>query len=133
MWIETYTELSKALPNAKMCYEQLPVEEIDKEMLAPFVCLIQACEHVFEEEMTRREKQRIGIQKAQQNGVHSGRPAIRCSKKLLKLAYMKSKNKITATYAAERLHISLSTYYKLRTKYRKELEQWKKQAVCAYF
>ena len=129
MRIETYTELSKALPNAKMCYEQLPVEEIDKEMLAPFVCLIQACEHVFEEEMTRREKQRIGIQNAQQNGVYSGRPAIRCSKKFLKLAYLQSKNKITATDAAEQLHISLSTYYKLRRKYHKEIGKWKKQEV----
>ena len=42
---------------------------------------------------------------------------------------LQSKNKITAAEAAERLHISLSTYYKLRTKYRKELEQWKKQEV----
>ena len=71
----------------------------------------------------------IGIQNAQQNGIRIGRPEVPCSKKFLKLAYLQSKNKITAAEAAERLHISLSTYYKLRTKYRKELEQWKKQEV----
>lgn len=127
MKFKTYTELSKALPSAKICYEQLPDEELDKKMLASFVYLIQVCESVFEEETTRREKQRIGIQHAQQNGVHSGRPAIRCSKKFLKLAYLQSKNKITAAEAAERLHISLSTYYKLRHKHRKEIGKWKKQ------
>ena len=129
MKIETYTELSKTLPSAKMCYEQLPNEEIDKEMLAPFVCLIQVCESVFEEETTRREKQRIGIQNAQQNGVRIGRLEVPCSKKFLKLAYLQSKNKITAAEAAEQLHRSLSTYYKLQNKYGKEIEQWKKQEV----
>lgn len=129
MKIETYTELSKTLPSAKMCYEQLPDEEIDKEMLGPFVYLIHACEGIFQEEKTRRENQVIGIQNAQQNGIRIGRPEVPCSKKFLKLAYLQSKNKITAAEAAERLHISLSTYYKLRTKCRKELEQWKKQEV----
>ena len=77
MKIETYTELSKTLPSAKMCYEQLPDEEIDKEMLGPFVYLIHACEGIFQEEKTRRENQVIGIQNAQQNGIRIGRPEVR--------------------------------------------------------
>ena len=127
MKIETYLELSKTLSTAKMCFERLPNEEINKEMLGPFLSLIQTSESAFEEERIRREKQRIGIQNAHQNGIHSGRPAMSCSKKFLEIASLQLQRKIMSKDAAEKLGISLSTYYGMRMKYRKKIEEWQKQ------
>lgn len=127
MKIETYLELSKTLSTAKMCFERLPNEEIDKDMLGPFICLIQASESAFVEEKIRREKQRIGIQNARQNGIHSGWPSMSCSKKFLEIASLQLQRGITSKDAAKKLGISLSTYYGMRMKYSKRIEEWQSQ------
>ena len=50
-----------------------------------------------------------------------------CSKKFLEIASLQLQRKIMSKDAAEKLGISLSTYYGMRMKYSKRLEEWQSQ------
>lgn len=104
--------------------------DANKEMPGPFEQLIRHCEGIIQNEEVRKEKQLIGMREAQRKGIHIGHPAIPISKKFLKLELLKlerlySEKVISAKEAAEGLNIAVSTFYKLRKKYRKEIEEWK--------
>ena len=91
-------------------------------MPGPFEQLIRHCEGIIQNEEVRKEKQLIGMREAQRKGIHIGHTAIPISKKFLKLERLYSEKVISAKEAAEGLNIAVSTFYKLRKKYRKEIE-----------
>ena len=115
----------KLVQAAKESYEQLSNIGLREELLEPFDDLIKTCEDILHEEAIRKEKQKIGIREAQQNGICIGRPPVPVSKRFLKLEHLYSKKMITAREAAERLDIAVSTFYKVRKRYRREIEEWK--------
>lgn len=117
----------KLVQAAKESYGLLSNIGVSEELLEPFDDLIKTCEDILHEKAIRKEKQKIGIRKAQQNGICIGRPPVPVSKRFLKLEHLYSKNMLTAREATERLDIAVSTFYKVRKRYRREIEEWKCQ------
>ncbi len=59
------------------------------------------------------ERQQAGREEAQRRGVSLGRPSKKCSdKRLLKIRGLYETHAISAEEAAQRLHISVSTFYR---------------------
>ena len=119
--------LPKRLQAVEGSYEQLSDMGVRKELLEPFDDLIKTCEDILHEEAIRKEKQKIGIREAQQNGICIGRSPVPVSKRFLELEHLYSKNMITAREAAERLDIAVSTFHQMRKRYEKEIKEWKCQ------
>ena len=117
--------LSKLLQAAEESCGHLSDIDANKEMPGPFEQLIRHCEGIIQNEEVRKEKPQIGMREAQRKGIHIGHPAIPISKKFLKLERLYSEKVISAKETAEGLNIAVSTFYKLRKKYRKEIEEWK--------
>ncbi|MCR0336024.1 recombinase family protein [[Clostridium] innocuum] len=118
-------DLAIILQKAKDACTCLSAQGIDEETLATFYLLIEGSEDFIQKEMTRKEKQRIGIQKAQQKGIRIGRPEIPISNQFLRQELLYSEKTITAREAAKRLNIAVSTFYRMRKKYREERTEWK--------
>ena len=117
----------KLVQAAEESYEKLSNIGLREELLEPFDDLIKTCEDILHEEAIRKEKQKIVIREAQQNGICIGRSPVPVSKRFLELEHLYSKNMITAREAAERLDIAVSTFHQMRKRYEKEIKEWKCQ------
>ncbi|WP_416327976.1 recombinase family protein [[Clostridium] innocuum] len=119
-------DLTNILQKANDAYTYLSAQGIDEEILTSFHLLIESSEALIQKEISRKEKQMIGIRKAQQKGIHLGRPnIIPCNQEFLKMVYLHNKKIVTAAEAAEKLHISKTTFYTMKRKYHKEIVEWK--------
>ena len=100
----------------------IPAEALDETVgdgtLRQLICDLVAetlAEAGAEAQRDLYDRQRAGRIAAQQQGVNLGRPSKKCSdKRFAKIRGLYESQQITAEQAAQRLHVSVSTFYRWR-------------------
>ncbi len=109
-----------AILRKKLAALEIPPETLDQQTgsgtLRELICALvedTLCEVSTQAQNELYERQQAGREEAQRRGVSLGRPSKKCSdKRFDKIRGLYESHAISAEEAAQRLHISVSTFYR---------------------